>query len=653
MIMGVFTVMMFYMMSSLVNSDNIKNMQGAGNVIFLLKIALGVSILFSVIFLFYTNSFLMKRRKKEIGLYNILGMEKRHIGRMMLFETIIIAAVTIVVGLIFGIVFSKLMFLLLMKLIDAKTIPAFSVPVKALIETLILFLAIFFLTMLYNLAKIHLTKPIELLHGGEIGEKEPKTKIVLTILGLATLGWGYWFALTVESPFKAIQYFFLAVIMVIVGTYLLFTAGSIAAIKLLRKNKGFYYQTKHFTSVSGMLYRMKQNAVGLANICVLSTMVLISIATTVCMYAGMDNTIKNTNPYEIRMTALLDSNDSTKKVDDAVTKVIKDNNVETKNYSAIHVSQMYLQDHNGEKFTTMKVENYSALYSSGCAAVELLTLDEFNKYNNSNYTLNSNEVIVYTKDGFKGNELKFDLGDQNINMKVKDAPNSISKALSMGNMSNIMKCYVVVVKDMPELENLLTKVAVASGVDQSDEDMELFKLEYIVQFDTNVSEDQSVKLNNKINALEVDGTFISADSKFTARDEFHQMYGGFLFLGMFVGILFLMATVLIIYYKQISEGFEDKNRYEIMQKVGMSIQEVKKTIRSQVLMVFFIPLVMAGIHVFVSFRIMNKILQIMSFGFSTSFLVCTIITLLVFCVIYGIVFALTARSYYKIVSTAE
>jgi putative ABC transport system permease protein len=653
MIMGVFTVMMYYMMSSLVNSENVQNMRGSGNVVFLLNIGLGVSTLFSIIFLFYTNSFLMKRRKKEIGLYNILGMEKRHIGRMMFFETLIIASVTIVIGLIFGIVFSKLMFLLLMKLIAAKTIPAFTVPIKALLGTLILFLAIFFLTLLYNLAKIHLTKPIELLHGGELGEKEPKTKIIMTILGLVTMGWGYWFALAVETPFKAIQYFFLAVVLVIIGTYFLFTAGSIAAIKLLRKNKHFYYQTKHFTSVSGMLYRMKQNAVGLANICVLSTMVLVSVATTVCMYAGMDDTIKSTYPNEIAMTALLDSSADTKKVDNALNKLIDENGVQTKNYSAVHLSQLYLQDHDNGTFTVLDTTNYMALYNSGCSVIALMSLDEFNKNNGSNYTLNDGEVLVYTKDQYKNSQFNVDLGDQVRNYKVKEAPKSVSKGLAMGNMANIMKCYLLVVKDMPELEKLQNEVAIASGIDPSDPELTMYKLEYLVQFDTNLTEQKSVELNDKIYEMKVDGAYITSESQFKEKDELHQMYGGFLFIGMFVGILFLMATVLIIYYKQISEGFEDKNRYEIMQKVGMSHAEVKKTIRSQVLMVFFIPLIMAGIHVFVSFRIIKMILAIMSLGNTSLFLMCTIITLLVFCIIYGIVFLLTARSYYKIVSTAE
>lgn len=287
----ILTIMMYFMMGSILHNENVRNMNHGDMVIVLLNIGMWVTMIFAVVFLFYTNSFLIKRRQKEIGLYNILGMEKRHIAKMMFYETLFTAVVSIGIGMLMGMLFGKLMFLLLIKLIGSSEIPAFQIPSEAVVNTLVTMALVFFAILLYNLARIHLTKPIELIHGGQIGEKEPKTKILLTIIGVLTMGAGYTFALTAKTPFQAMNNFLVAVILVIVGTYCLFTAGSIAFIKLLRKNKKFYYQTKHFTSVSGMLYRMKQNAVGLANICILSTMVLISVSTTVSMYLGMEDTL--------------------------------------------------------------------------------------------------------------------------------------------------------------------------------------------------------------------------------------------------------------------------------------------------------------------------------------------------------------------------
>lgn len=297
-ITAIFTVMMFFMNISIVKNKNVAAMRGGQNIVVLLQVALVVSFIFSAVFLFYTNSFLMKRRTKEIGLYNILGMEKKHISLMMLFENVIITIISLTAGIVFGIIFSRLMFLVLMKLIKADSVPAFVISTNAVVVTIIYFISIFIVIFIYNFVKVQMSKPIELLHSDEIGEKEPKTKLIMTILGLLCLGGGYYFALTVSSILKAVQYFFVAALFVVIGTYLLFTAGSIALLKLLKKNKRFYYKTGHFTAVSGMLYRMKQNAIGLANICVLSTIVLIAVASTVSLYAGMQDSLNTAYPSE-------------------------------------------------------------------------------------------------------------------------------------------------------------------------------------------------------------------------------------------------------------------------------------------------------------------------------------------------------------------
>lgn len=645
----ILTIMMYYMMDSIFRNENVRTMRGGSNVCTMLVIGLWVTMLFAIIFLFYTNSFLIKRRHKEIGLYNILGMEKRHIGKMMFYETLFTALISISVGILSGILFGKLMFLLLFKLIGADTVPKFEIPISSVIYTLLLSAGIFFAILLYNLAKIHLTKPIEMVHGGQIGEKEPKTKIILTIIGILTMGAGYGFALYEKSPLKALSLFLIAVILVIVGTYCLFTAGSIAFIKLLKKNKHFYYQPKHFTSVSGMLYRMKQNAVGLANICILSTMVLISVSTTVSLYLGMEDAVRTGCPNEMNISASLTTIDDIAKVDAAIDQVNAENNIDAQNRSNVSSVSLYCgNEKDSSNFELIADANMMGVYTEQLSACSIIGLEDFNKANNSDYTLNPGEVLVYDKNNYSKSDFNLKIGDNVTSYQVKEKLKKLNMASNTDELSTMFPCYVVVVNSMDEMQ----QIAMQSQELAKQDGKGLYAFDYEVHFDTSLPKQESTELNKKYDALAIDGINITSKNYYENREEFKQMYGGFLFVGMFVGSLFLMATVLIIYYKQISEGYEDQQRFEIMQKVGMSKSEVKKTIRSQVLTIFFIPLVVATLHVVVSFRIIKLILAMLSLGNTSLFIWCTGGTVLVFCLIYALVFAITEKSYYKIVSTS-
>lgn len=575
-IMGIFSVMMYYMMVSLMNNDGIRKMPYSDNILALLPIGLWVARIFIVVFLFYINSFLMKQRLKEIGLYNILGMEKRHIAVMMFFENVFVFITVFVSGMILGMVFSKLMFLILMKMIAVSSVPKFQMEMTSVFMTGGYFLAIYFVTFLYNLCKIHLSNPVELLHGTEAGEKEPKTKILMTLIGLCCIGFGYYFALTTKSPMAAMNTFFIAVILVVIGTYALFTAGSIALLKLMRKNKHFYYRTGHFFSISGMIYRMKQNAAGLANICILSTMVLISISTTVSLYAGIQTTIAARSPKEIDVTANLSDYEDTNTV-----------------------------CHTGE-------------------------------------TLKDGEVLLYTQN----KELK---GQTSMQMQIGTAVNDYQIAsylpepemdFGLQAYSGAVKCLLVVVPGKEDVQKWRQQALEAGNMQN---------LQYCVQYNTNLSKQESQKLTEDLYRIDIESAYVEAENSYEMAEQLYQIYGGLLFVGLFIGILFLMATALIIYYKQISEGYQDKKRFEIMQNVGMSLTEVKKTIRSQVLMVFFLPLVAAGIHIAVSFRIIQMMVRMLAMGETKLFGMCTLITLGIFCVIYGLVYAFTAKSYYNIV----
>lgn len=321
------TIIMFYNMIFLVVVKDMGPISNNGSLRFMLLLGTIITGIFSFIFLSYTNNFLIKQRKKEFGLFNILGMEKRHIAKIMFFETFFIGLISLVAGIVGGILISKLMILLLLKIINFKVVFGFEIPVAAVITTLVLFGVIFFVNLIYNILQVHLSKPIELLKGGNVGDREPKTKWVSTIVGILSLGFGYYLALTAKSPLVALNMFFIAVIFVMIGTHNLFKAGSIALLKSLRKNKNYYYKTNHFISVSGMIYRMKQNAAGLANICILSTAVIITLFTTVSLYVGLEDVLRSRYPRNIVITGSNITEEEAEKIDNIINEQAKKANV--------------------------------------------------------------------------------------------------------------------------------------------------------------------------------------------------------------------------------------------------------------------------------------------------------------------------------------
>lgn len=629
---------MFYMMHFISGNPGLKKMSGGDALMIILNLGNYVIGIFSVIFLFYTNSFLIKRRKKEFGLFNILGMEKKHIITIIVWETFFVTVISLFIGLISGAVIGKLMFLLLNNILHFAVPFTYFVSIKSMGMTAVLFIGIFVLTLLNNLRQIHLAKPIELLRGGQVGEREPKTKWFLVLIGVATLAYGYYIALVTESPLAAINKFFLAVLLVIVGTYALFTAGTIALLKLLRKNKGFYYQTKHFISVSGMIYRMKQNAVGLANICILSTMVLVMLSTTVSLYIGMEDVLKTRYPKEIDVTA----NNLSKEASQSVEKMIKE---EAEKYQVklkdpvSYRSASFPAVRKGNTFTT----NEDTLKSfTDISIIGLIPLDEFNKLEKQSFTLEDNEVLLYT---LKGKPIKNSIiiAGQNFQIKQQLKDLKISGDSSTNASAALTDSYFVVVKDEDTIKSLYPA-----------EDLDAVKwkdLSYFYGFDVDGNAKDEIALtkalNKKLNKASIEG---NAEGREEAKESFYSLYGGLFFLGLFLGTLFIMATVLIMYYKQISEGYDDKERFAIMQKVGLSKEEIKKSIKSQVLIVFFLPLAAAVIHIAFAFKVITKLLALLNLTNVGLFAICTAATILIFAMFYALVYSLTAREYYKIVS---
>ncbi len=634
---AILTVMMYYIMDGLVRNSALSEQ----NLHLILVYARMVIVIFSVIFLFYTNSFLIKRRKKEIGVYNILGMGKRHIAKMLTVETMVTAIVSIGIGILFGVIFSKLMFLILLKILNYDIGMDFEISISTLLYTLVFFLVIFIMTLIYNLFQIQLSNPVELLHGSSQGEKEPKTKWFMALFGIASLGVGYVIAITVDHPLAASQAFFVAVVCAILGTYALFTAGSVALLKGLRKNKKFYYQTKHFSSVAGMIYRMKQNAVGLANICILSTMVLVMISTTISLYVGMEDVLDTRFPREFEAKTNISTPESDQAVDRIVEEELANAGVKPKSLLRYHDGGMAaLIQENG--FALQKFGNYGA---NDVVEVFMIPIEDYNQMEGTKDTLAPDEVFVYGTGKEWGKDTVMIGGrTYRVAKELKDMK-IVSK-----NEQNLMDGYYVIVSDAAQIQEVLAKTYEDSEM-QAEWVEQMSNLNYRVTFDLEGKEEDCLKAVKAMKAR-VEGEVYSGfcESKELSRGDFYFLYGGLLFIGIYLGALFLMATVLIMYYKQISEGYDDRERYQIMQKVGMSKREVKQSIRSQVLMVFFLPLVAAVIHITVAFGVVTKLLAVLNLTNVPLFLICTVATVIVFAVFYGIVFSLTAREYYKIVN---
>lgn len=629
-LMNICIIIMFYIMHSIAVNDGVAKLPYsamASTMLFLGTIVVGI---FAMILVFYTNSFLIKRRQKEIGLFNILGMEKKHIAKVLGIESLLCALFCIGIGLVSGMVLSKLMFMAYLKLLKVTVPIAFGISIQSIIITAVFFGILFLITLVFNVAKVHLINPIELLKGGNVGEKEPKSKWIMALLGFGCLGYGYYLAQSVDNPLTAIGTFFIAVIFVIAATYSVFTSGSIVILKLLRKNKAFYYKPKHFIAVSGMLYRMKQNASGLASICILSCAVLVSVSTTVSLYIGMDDLMQTMYPKSVTIITYDETNPSL--LDPfslKVNELAKKEGVEV--IDPIRFSEVTnMVDATKTVWTKAELEfqNYSSLYS-----LILLTADEMSAVEGRVINVEPNTLALYTnpktlmKESIQIEDIKFTVESRvNEPLKVRDF-----------YAQEMTKTVVGVVNSEEERKEIAQRLS---------DDKVLVKNVYA--FDLSGSLEENKAFATKVNQLREVSFNGIINSRDLNLDEYTGIYGGFLFIGIFLGSLFLMATAMIIYYKQMSEGYDDQGRYEILQKVGMSHGEIKKTISRQIVMVFFLPLVTAIIHIAFAFNVIKHLLTVFGLVNTQLFITCTLGTIGAFALIYFIVYLLTAKAYYKL-----
>lgn len=599
-------------------------------------LTLGVYIIgiFSVIFIFYTNSFLFKRRKNELGLYSVLGMEKKHISRVLCLEAIYSGGISLILGILFGMLFSKLMYAFLLMMLHIDTSIKLNFSFTPVIATVILFGAIFVFIILFNIIKIMRINPIDLIKGGKKGEREPRSNWIIGLIGLISLGFGYYIALSIKNPITAMTVFFLAVILVAIGTYFIFTSGSIMLLKILRKNKKFYYKKNNFISVSNMIYRMKQNAVGLANIAILSTAVLLVLSTTVSLYVGIEDVISTRYKRDIITNYIYEGQDL-EELERVIQNHAKDNNVVVKDSLKFFNSSFLAQIKDNKLL--INDDFASELFEDYCE-INLFLLEDYNKEHNSTLQLSKNEVFIHS------DSVKFNYP----NLVILGKEYAIKGHLEEMKFSSdwVFNKMDVVVRD---IETINSAIFMVNGNNENGGGHSLY-----YEYDFNLTgevENKTMFASTLRDALNKSITRVAVvDDIYTSRQDIMSMYGSLLFIGMFLGTLFMVATVLIIYYKQISEGYEDRKRFEILQKVGMSKKEVKETIKSQILIIFFLPLITAIIHIMVAFPLVNRILILLNLNNSKLFLLFTGIVILVFGLAYGIVYRWTARIYYKIVN---
>ena len=647
MITCIFCIAMIYMMEFLRDCPTLDQaVRHAAEVRMILSTGEVVVVIFCVIFLIYSNSFLMKRRQKEIGLYNILGLERNHIGIVLLLETIFTTILSLAGGIAIGILASKLSLLLLLRLLHIPAILGFYISTKGIITCLLMFGAIFLLILLLNLRRIHLSRPVELLHGNNTGEKEPKAKWLMALVGFICLGIGYYLAITTESPISAISIFLLAVILVMAGTYLLFTAGSIVILKFLRRRKSFYYRTGNFISISGMLYRMKQNAIGLASICILSTGVLLMISMTVSIYFGINDIMVNRYPYDVDISITSVSEEECQTAIETFEKAISDNKIPVdKKAEEIYLTIISHIDHG-----QIQIAEPNTLSESGSVlTLSLLRQSEYKKLTGTNPTLQDGEILAWaSKMAKKSDSLTVNDSVFTVKKWLEDSPLTCGRDIVYGNA-----VFVVTDSDFEKFDEMRTEMYKDTSSAPAGQDLTVhLGLDITGSDETKITYGTPVLEAIKVlkdNGQLSDNFWITSGIRAQEYDSYYADNGSLLFIGIFLGSLFLLGTAMIIYYKQISEGYEDQNRFEIMQKVGLSHREVKSSIRRQILIIFFLPLLMAMLHISMAFPLIRRMLLLFGMTNTKLFIGCTAGTVLIFALVYGLIYLMTARSYYHIV----
>ena len=644
-------VAMEYIITFLGLSKAILQLPGGETIRVVMRLGSLVIAIFAFIFLFYTNSFLLRRRKKEFGLFNILGMGKNNIAVILLWECLIILGISLVCGLFFGIALSKLAEIGLFFIMNGSADYSFSIDFSGVLMTVGIFALIFVLLYFNALIRVKHSSAVDLIKSENSGEKAPKANWLLGVLGVILLGAAYYLAVSIDNPIEALVWFFVAVVMVIVATYLLMISGSVLFCRLLQKNKDYYYRSNHFVSVSSMVYRMKRNGAGLASICVLATMVLVMISSSSCLYFGAEDSLTSRYPREICVTATVEEPEQ---LDESNISIIRDylnknsvefgakpSNINQAPYayvSALPVGTDMVCDHNSNK-----IGNYSY---NDIRDIWFFDVDFYNENTGDNLQLAPGEVMLLTyRCSYDENVISFNDGK---NFSVRESKEGRLHVIGEQE-ANMVPSITVILPKLSDIESSFPET-----------EKKLIGYKWIYEFDTGIDNESQIKLTKELIdrfADNIDGNAkyksVSIESRAEDADDFYGSYGGLFYIGILLSLVFTFAAVLIIYYKQISEGYEDQSRFEIMQKVGMTKHEIRHSINSQLLTVFFLPLAFAGMHLAFAFPIIRRLLTLFALHNVMLFVLTTLISFAAFALLYTLIYRITSNAYYNIVSGAK
>ena len=645
-------VSVFYIMHLLGFSDMLEGIAGAGTARDMLALGTVVMAVFGTIFLFYTQSTLIKGRLKEFGLYSVLGMNRRNLGKIIFFETLITWFTAVTGGIAIGIGLSKLAELGFRKMIGIGSSYKFIISWQSILTTVIVYSFIFFLIFLNAARKVRFSRAINLIHSDKTGEKPPKANWFIGIAGLLIMLSGYVIALKIEQPLSALIWFFVAVILIIIGTYITLIAGSVLLCRILQKNKKYYYKTNHFVSVSSMAYRMKRNGAGLASICILLTMVLVIMSSTSSLYLNREEVLHNHYPRQINCSANNygfsgDYEETASKLEDEIIKKTNEFGTEAKDIISISYCDISGYFENGRLDVDINpLEMTTTIDYDKVVVAYFISLEDYNGLTGKEEVLSNGEVLA----AVNGNlpiEDSISIGSETFKVAKKISSNEGS--LKNIGMNGLVSSLIIVTDDFNGVASRFKDIK-----DYRGEPMLVW--EWKLAFDTGLDESQEQELNNRLRSYIRDelytGDFYSirSESRSEQREDFVKTFGGLFFLGILLSVIFLVSCVLIIYYKQISEGFEDQSRFGIMQKVGMTKENIKNSINSQMFTVFLIPIILACVHLATVLPIVHKLLMLFGHNNVPLLLISAGVCVLVCGIVYAVIYKLTSNAYYRIVS---
>ena len=646
-------VMMFYIIHYLAAMPLLMSMSGGRTTGQMLGLGTWIVALFAVIFLFYTNSFLMRRRQKEFGLYNILGMGKGNLSLLLLWENVFLFIASLGAGLLGGIALSKLAELGLMRVIRGEITYDFTINPEAIADTVILFAVIFLLIFLKGLIQLWRLSTVSLLKSENTGEKPPRANYLLGFGGIVLLAAAYYMAVSIQSPLSALTFFFIAVGMVVVATFLVFVSGSVMLCRLLQKNKGYYYKKNHFVSVSSMAYRMRRNGAGLASICILSTMVLVMLLGSGSLYFGAEDSLHARFPRDITTSVKFLNDQADGEAEDSLIReigtVVRSFGIEPENedYYLYATATGILRD-GMLVLDKDKVDSISANSFDDLCQIYVVPLDNYNRCMGAEETLEEDQVLLHC--------IRRTYDDPTIttdNGTVWQVKKHTEDIMSSGNAAmDVIPSVYMVVGDLERAMDALNAELGHIGAEY------ISHPTFTYGFDTNLPAEEEIALCDALrlhlkeleNAPETGFHVQYTECREAERQDFYGTYGGIFFLGILLSLVFLLATVLIIYYKQVTEGYEDEGRFEIMQKVGMSRQDIRKSVNSQMLTVFALPLITAVLHLGFAFPMVQKLLMLFNLRNAALMLTVMAVTVLLFGLIYALIYKLTANAYFSIVS---